>query len=155
MKNINLKIAALSALFVVTASVGQAGIGPAGCGLGNQVFGGKDSQVLASTTNGSFYSQLFGITFGTSNCIDSASSAAKLEMFVDANQTKLAADMARGNGETLASVGHILGCSDSGAVSESLHKSFGEIFSNNNANEVSSKIRDVLKKSKNSCNELS
>ena len=42
-----------------------------GCGLGSMMFEGQDgllSQTCAATFNGSFYSQLFGITTGTSKC---------------------------------------------------------------------------------------
>ena len=43
--------------------------GSAGCGLGSLVFKQNDgTQILAATTNGTFGSQTFGITFGTSNC---------------------------------------------------------------------------------------
>src|SRR5690348_11977029 len=45
--------------------------GMAGCGLGSLVFGPNDApvaQVLAATTNGTFASQTFGISSGTSNC---------------------------------------------------------------------------------------
>ncbi|HYG66757.1 MAG TPA: DUF3015 family protein, partial [Anaeromyxobacteraceae bacterium] len=44
--------------------------GAAGCGLGSMAFGNTPGavQILASTTNGLFGTQTFGITTGTSNC---------------------------------------------------------------------------------------
>lgn len=44
--------------------------GMAGCGLGSLVMGKDGGQILAATTNGTFYSQLFGITSETLNCVD-------------------------------------------------------------------------------------
>src|SRR6266545_2071443 len=44
--------------------------GLAGCGLGSMLIGSKPGivQIFAATTNGSFGTQTFGITSGTSNC---------------------------------------------------------------------------------------
>lgn len=43
----------------------------AGCGFGSQVMGENGNQVFAATTNGSLFgSQFFGITSGTSNCLE-------------------------------------------------------------------------------------
>src|SRR3569832_2714255 len=53
----------------VTVGGGRA-YGSAGCGLGSIVFGSQPGfiQILAATTNGTFASQTFGITSGTSDC---------------------------------------------------------------------------------------
>jgi len=62
------------ALFIV-GSAGSAHAQPygmAGCGLGSIAFGNDQTmfkQVLAATTNGTFGTQTFGITSGTSNCV--------------------------------------------------------------------------------------
>ena len=59
-----------AASMAAPAAISAGGYGSAGCGLGAIVFGSKPGmiQVLAATTNATFYSQTFGITTGTSEC---------------------------------------------------------------------------------------
>lgn len=122
--------------------------GMAGCGLGNMVFGAKDSQILAGTTNDvSSGSQTFGITSGTSNCVDHEGNTAKAtEAFVEANQVALSTEMAKGQGETLASLSKILKCQDSQAFSNEMQKHFDYVFpsSSVNANEASLRIMKAV-----------
>ncbi len=100
----------VAALMLATA--GFAGQNNYGCGLGSMVFENNNtvmSQTLAATTNGTFASQIFGITSGTSNCEkpDSFVYNEKVKVFVADNMDNLAADMAKGSGEyldTLASL---------------------------------------------------
>ena len=70
MKKLVLVGALVLSLVSFSGSAFAAGYGDAGCGLGSIVFGSEQGgvQVLAATTNGTFYSQTFGITTGTSNC---------------------------------------------------------------------------------------
>lgn len=86
----------------------------AGCGLGSMVFKNntKGSQVLAATTNASFYSQTFGITSGTSNCTTGGTVKAdrEQEAFVEANFESLQRDLAAGQGEYLSAFTGLLGC---------------------------------------------
>jgi len=108
------------------ANAAGSGIGPAGCGLGNVVMG-KDTQVLAATTNGTSGSQTFGITSGTSNC-GHGSGMAKLENFIEVNQVALANDAARGQGETIANLAQILGCSNAQTLGAELKSNYSTIF---------------------------
>lgn len=109
-------------------------VGDAGCGLGSLVW--KDNaklvQLFAVTTNGTFASQTFGITSGTSNC-----SAHGLVMndqdrvnFVEANYPKLQVDMARGQGETLSTLAEVLGCNGSavGKLGRMTQEQFPSLF---------------------------
>lgn len=137
------------------AAVAQANkIGPAGCGLGNLAFG-KDNQILAATTNGTSGNQTFGITSGTSNCIDSKG-VAKLDAYVEANQVALANDVARGNGETVAGLSKILGCANGHSVNSTLQQNYEMIFpaQDRSASEVSKSIREVLKSNNVQCSHL-
>jgi hypothetical protein len=86
--------------------------GMAGCGLGSLVFEPNNGQISAATTNGSFTSQGFGITSGTSNCIpgDAAEAVAAQERFMIDNFTVIAKEMARGQGESLTGLAASLGC---------------------------------------------
>lgn len=88
-----------------------------GCGLGKLAWSDfkrqKDiaPQVLMATTNGTFGSQTFGISFGTSGCTNDGKVWAdqKTEVFVAATFENLAGDMAQGQGEHLAALAILMG----------------------------------------------
>ncbi|MBI3621392.1 MAG: DUF3015 domain-containing protein [Nitrospirae bacterium] len=90
-----------------------------GCGLGKILWGqpgftGKHhimQQVLASTTNGTFGTQTFGISTGTSGCTNDGVIAEnqKVNVFADANLDRLRQEMAQGQGEYLASFASLIG----------------------------------------------
>ena len=110
---------------IVLASVSQIGIAMAygnpdtgpGCGLGKLAWADfkrqKDiaPQILMATTNGTFGSQTFGISFGTSGCTNDGKVWAqhKTEFFVATTFENLAGDMARGQGEHLTALATLLG----------------------------------------------
>lgn len=105
--------------------------GMAGCGLGAVVMGKHGGQIFAATTNGTFYNQTFGITFGTLNCDDSdrmEEVASRMDNYVVANKGALASDIARGEGETLAGLAKIMNCSDPSKLSSALQSNFKQIF---------------------------
>lgn len=93
------------------------GYGTAGCGLGSMAFGSQPGmiQVLAATTNGTFASQTFGITSGTSNCGANGVIKSQREQaaFAEVNFQDLKRNMAAGGGEFLTSFATLLGCEDS------------------------------------------
>jgi hypothetical protein len=103
----------MSLMLVGSAFAKGAGYGAAGCGLGSLVFQDQPGmvQVLAATTNGTFGSQTFGITTGTSNCpagMVNLSKDERLNSFVLANMDNLAKDIAMGKGETLDAFADLL-----------------------------------------------
>jgi len=112
------------------AARGKATYGLAGCGLGSLVFGDQKGaiQILAATTNSLFGSQTFGITSGTSNCVDSAAGSAGAKVFIEGNREALAKDVARGNGETITTLSAMAGCKDAKAVGAALQKRFAQLF---------------------------
>jgi hypothetical protein len=87
-----------------------------GCGLGKLAWADYKSQkdiapqVLMATTNGTFGSQTFGISTGTSGCTNNGKVMAehKVNMFASLNFENLSQDMARGEGEHLASLATLL-----------------------------------------------
>jgi hypothetical protein len=88
-----------------------------GCGLGTMVFEGQDGvapQVLAVTTNGTSGNQTFGITSGTLGCTQDGvvRSPAEVRMLLMSSLDNLAADVARGEGETLESLASLAGVED-------------------------------------------
>jgi hypothetical protein len=103
--------------------------GTAGCGLGSLAFGDQPGgvQILASTTNGTFGTQTFGITSGTSNCGKGAFAQGTKD-FVEANREALAKDAARGEGEAIGAIAVINACRDARAVGAALQRDFQAIF---------------------------
>jgi Protein of unknown function (DUF3015) len=111
------------------AARGKSTYGLAGCGLGSLVFGDQKGmiQVLAATTNGTFGSQTFGISSGTSNCVEAAGTQGA-RTFIEGNREALAKDAARGSGETITTLSAIAGCKDAKAVGVALQKRFARLF---------------------------
>src|SRR5262245_36738363 len=106
-------IAVLGAVSTTASTPAQArAYGPAGCGLGSLIFEPNSgfTQVFAATTNGTFGTQTFGITSGTSNCAGGGGGSASAKAFVETNRVALAKDIARGQGETIDSLSRLAGC---------------------------------------------
>jgi hypothetical protein len=101
----------------------KGGYGTAGRGLGSMVFesNAKMMQVLAATTNGTFGSQTFGISSGTSNCSSDGVvlNEKQAEVFVSMNFETLNQEMASGKGENLVALANLVGC---GAAADSFSK---------------------------------
>ncbi len=87
-----------------------------GCGLGKLAWGsypGQQSigpQILQATTNGTFGSQTFGISSGTSGCTNDGTILAseKVNVFAAINFDDISQDMARGQGEHLTSLATLM-----------------------------------------------
>ncbi len=127
-------VAALFAFGIAGSVVAAEGYGSAGCGLGSMIFGNEPGgvQVLAATTNASTYTQLFGITSGTSNCEKrpKSFSSRQVNEFVVANMDSLAKDIAMGQGESLDTLAELMGVSadQKHLVYAKLQSNFSTIF---------------------------
>lgn len=146
-------VIASAALVCGTSERASAGpYGTAGCGLGSIVFGNQPGmiQILAATTNGTFASQTFGITFGTSNCSDTGGGTQSAAAFIQTNREALAKDISRGNGETIKNLATLSGCEDSSAVGATLQRNFKAIFpaADVSNTQVSTNVIQVLKTEK-------
>jgi hypothetical protein len=106
-------------LFMLDVTVSVAGIsdnGP-GCGLGKLAWGDYKTpkniapQVMMATTNGTFGSQTFGISFGTSGCTNDGKVMAEQSaaVFVASAFDTLSEDMAKGGGEHLTVLATLMG----------------------------------------------
>ncbi len=142
------------------APAGGHAYGAAGCGLGSIVFGSQPGiiQVLAATTNGTFATQTFGITSGTSNCADTGGGVASAKSFIETNRQALAKDISRGNGETIQNLATLSGCTDSHAVGATLQRNFKTIFPAADVpdTQVSGSVLNILKADKSlACSRLS
>lgn len=108
----------------------------AGCGLGYLLLSnsdsGKGTQILGATTNGTFGSQTFGITSGTSGCTEDG--AVKLaraaEVFAEVNLPELRRDIAMGHGEYVNAFAALIGVSEGQKplVVEFLHTEYLALF---------------------------
>src|SRR5918996_2968025 len=114
-------LALQAAVIVVGLQAGQTfaanpDTGP-GCGLGKLAWADYKHQknigpqVMMATTNGTFGSQTFGISSGTSGCTNDGHIMAehKATIFASINFEDLSQDMARGQGEHLASLATLMG----------------------------------------------
>ena len=88
-----------------------------GCGLGKlawQDYPNKKNiapQVMMATTNGTFGSQTFGISSGTSGCTNDGHilTEHKVNVFASINFENLSQEMAQGHGEHLTSLATLMG----------------------------------------------
>lgn len=88
-----------------------------GCGLGKLAWSDYKNQkniapqVMMATTNGTFGSNTFGISSGTSGCTNDGQvmSEHKVNVFAALNFENLAQDMAQGHGEHLTSLATLMG----------------------------------------------
>jgi hypothetical protein len=111
-----LSVAVLFGMQAGLAMAANPDTGP-GCGLGKLAWSDyahqKDiaPQVLMATTNGTFGSQTFGISTGTSGCTNDGQvmSEHKTTMFAQLNFENLSQEMAQGQGEHLASLATLMG----------------------------------------------
>ena len=128
----------------------------AGCGLGSMLIdsGEKWPQVGAAFLNGTSGSQTFGITSGTSNCVEDgvAEASREKDFFVEANYADLQRDVAVGSGAYLSSLASLYGCKGESALGfgQALHKNQSKVLGASPAN-ASQVIDDVVRSEKASC----
>ena len=147
------KILFIAAAVLMSASAAKAqSYGTAGCGLGSVVLGNAKgfAQVLAATLNGIVGNQTFGITSGTLNCGEAATSKLGAKAFIETNREALAKDISRGQGETVKNLATLAGCTDASAVGATLQKNFTSIFptASTPPSQVSDSIISTLKSQK-------
>ncbi|MBK5280981.1 MAG: DUF3015 domain-containing protein [Nitrospiraceae bacterium] len=115
-KVIMLSVAVLFGMQAGLAMAANPDTGP-GCGLGKLAWsdykGQKEiaPQVLMATTNGTFGSNTFGISSGTSGCSNDGKimSEHKTTIFAQLNFENLSQEMAQGQGEHLTSLATLMG----------------------------------------------
>lgn len=137
------KLYILSAAFAALLASGNAeAIDSTGCGLGSMAWRGQSGpapQVLAVTTNGTFGSQTFGISFGTSGCDPNGRITGGTQKmvfnFIENNMEQYALDASRGEGETLETLAGILNVEKAEFAKKS-QQYFAAIFPNDNVDAV-------------------
>ncbi len=129
-----------------SASAMAASYGSAGCGLGSLVFQGNGpTQILAATTNGTFGSQTFGLTFGTSNCNNKGlvKLGMQRESFIEANYKDLSRDAAAGKGEFVTNLASLYNIAPA-KFTELLQKNHAAIFASNDAKTAVNEINRLV-----------
>jgi hypothetical protein len=107
---------ACACLLAAPAWAATSDTGP-GCGLGKLAWADYQHpkniapQVMMATTNATFGSGTFGISFGTSGCTNDGKVMAeqKVTLFAEINFENLSQEMAQGHGEHLASLATLMG----------------------------------------------
>jgi hypothetical protein len=123
-----------------------------GCGLGTTVWKGQSGiapQIMAVTTNGTSGNQTFGITSGTLGCNkNDVIASAEVRQFAATSLDNLATDIARGEGETLASLASAMEVetTDQALMFKTLKGNFTRIFPNKDvtSDEVILSIQQVM-----------
>ncbi len=135
-------LSSLLAAGVLAFASNAGAIDSTGCGLGSMAWRGQSGigpQVLAATTNGSFGTQTFGITFGTSGCDPNGrvtgGTGRMMLAFLENNMEQYALDAAAGHGETITTMAGILNM-DSEKLGEMSKQNFAVLFPNENVDAV-------------------
>lgn len=127
---------------VLTLSSNAMAIDSTGCGRGSMAWRGQSGtapQILAVTTNGSFGTQTFGISSGTSGCDQNGRITGGTQRmvlnFLENNMEQYALDASRGEGETLDTLAGIMEV-DKSELAAKVHDNFAFIFPNDNVDAV-------------------
>ncbi|MBC7662030.1 MAG: DUF3015 family protein [Chitinophagaceae bacterium] len=121
------------------------GYGMAGCGLGAELIK-EDSfiQIFAATTNGTVWSQSFGISFGTLHCTPSNKAVAlEQKVFIEANLVSLKREAVAGQGETLTAFADLLGC-QTAQFSQVSKDNYQQIYKASEADQILQGYKAVL-----------
>ncbi|NND90579.1 MAG: DUF3015 family protein [Granulosicoccus sp.] len=125
----------LMPLMMASSGATLADSGP-GCGLGQQIFAGQSglaAHVMAATTNGTSFNQLFGLSFDSLGCDGETVITAEFQrnVFVANNYDNIARDVAQGGGEHLQSLAQLMQMQDSDAEHfyELAQLNYDELFS--------------------------
>lgn len=137
--------------FISLLSANVYAIDSTGCGLGSIVWRGERGvapQILAVTTNGTFGTQTFGITSGTSGCDPNGritGGTGRIFAFLENNIDQFAFDVAKGNGETIDTIASIAN-KDSAETAKILKDNFDLLFADKDLNvvDLSVKVAELL-----------
>ena len=126
-----------------------AGYGKAGCGLGGLLVKQNNwLQIFAATLNGISGNQTFAITTGTSGCDGGVVGGEySSRRYIETNREVLAKDIARGQGETLAGLAVVAGCTDASVLGTTLQANYSKIFTASDLSdaEVSQNVLDTMR----------
>jgi len=120
-----------------------------GCGFGSVLLKGKKGkvfEVLAVTTNGTSGSSTFAITTGTSGYkAGQAVGVNIVDEYIAQNMENLATDIAKGEGEYVDTLAHLMKVDNKTAFRAKLQKNFGKIYTSKDikSKEVAANIKNI------------
>jgi len=130
--------------------VGELFANNVGVGLGTMLLEGKTGkvwEVLAVTTNATSYTSTFAITSGTSGYKEGAKiGMTAVDAYIAENMDALAVDIAKGEGEYLDTLAHIMKVENKEAFKSLMHRNFDKIYASENVTsiEVSETIKNLV-----------
>lgn len=126
-------------LTLVAASSVFAADSSSGCGMGYEI-APKQSLVSSSVRSivNATFSSTIGMTMGTSGCAKHSivKNEAKGIHFAEANMNQLAVEMARGNGEFVASFASVYGCNNAEAFGSMVQSRYESVLPSANTSGV-------------------
>lgn len=146
MRTLGTLVACTACTALLTLGAGSSAL--AACGVGNKIWGdnpGTGGKIVAFTTN-FFTWKAISTTFEIAGCTPSdnwlrkgaqkATSSARIRHFVNENLDHLAVDMARGHGEHLDVLAHLIGLSegDEAGFRSLTQKNFDALFPHDDTN---------------------
>ena len=120
-----------------------------GCGFGAELLKGKQGklfEVLAVTTNGTSASSTFAITTGSSGYKEGQVIGVNIvDVYVAENMDSLATDIAKGDGEYLDTLAHLMKVQDRDSFKDKLHQNFNKIYTSKDvtSKEVVANIKEI------------
>lgn len=138
--------------FLFLSKFAMAADGSSGCGPGWFIL--KENSILSSalraTTNGILFPvTTIGMTVGTSNCTKHKIVLKEKESlhFVTHNYFELKSQVAMGSGTHISALSQTMGCSDVSdqALSQSLKKSYSNIFEDSNSSNPEKALTEIFK----------
>lgn len=135
---------------VVAFAVTDAFANNVGCGFGTELLKGKKGkvmEVIAVTTNGTSGSSTFAITSGTSGYKEGAVIGVNIvEAYVAQNMDNIANDIAKGDGEYIDTLAHLMKVTDRAKFKVTLKNNFNSIFTSEsiNSKEVVKNIQSLV-----------
>lgn len=129
-----------SIMLLVTFFVVDAFANNVGCGFGTEILKGKKGkvmEVIAVTTNGTSGSITFAITTGTSGYREGSVIGVNIvDVYISENMDNLASDIAKGDGEYLDTLAHLMKVENKQEFKNKLHQNFNKIY---NSKDIQSK----------------
>lgn len=120
------------------------------CGLAWKIVKGKTLMgTLTRMTTNYYFEPSFSMTSGTSGCEKHKIAQGEVESvkYVAANFNSIKSDMAEGQGEYLAGLGRLMGCSDQGMESfqNSAQQNFGTLTQGADAFQVLQNVKGMIR----------
>lgn len=126
------KVLVASVMFFALAGTQVFAVDNIGPGLGRVLLKGKSGKVmelLGTCLNGTSGNGTFAITSGTSGYQEGAVIGNNsVELYVAENMDSIANDIAKGNGEYLDTLAHLMKVENKDTFKDSLHKNFNKIY---------------------------